>query len=327
VLKSEKGEMLMKRLLTLMLILVGLVSSLTTLAQTPPAQQAAPSPKVESLLEIYDLKTGQRTVVHREPVRFEAPNWTHDGKYLLINRQGKLYRVPVGGGIPELIDTGAIQQLNNDHGISPDGRQLAISHNNREFAPRDNSMIYVAPIGGGVPRLVTPKAPSYWHGWSPDGKLLAYTAKRDGDFNIFTIPVEGGEERQLTTAQGLDDGPDYSPDGRYIYFNSVRSGLMQVWRMRADGGEQRQLTNDQYNNWFPHPSPDGKKIVFISYLDPIDPGTHPANKNVALRLLDPQTGKVSELCRLFGGQGTINVSSWSPDSGRFAFVSYRIIPE
>ena len=317
----------MKRLLTLMLIVAGLVSSLTTLAQTPPVPQTAPAPKVESSLEIYDLKTGQRTVVHREPARFEAPNWTRDGKYLLINRQGKLYRVPVGGGMPEFIDTGAIQQLNNDHGISPDGRQLAISHNNREFAPRDNSMIYVAPIGGGVPRLVTPKAPSYWHGWSPDGKLLAYTAKRDGDFNIFTIPVEGGEERQLTTAQGLDDGPDYSPDGRYIYFNSVRSGLMQVWRMRADGGEQRQLTNDQYNNWFPHPSPDGKKIVLISYLDPIDPATHPANKNVALRLLDPRTGKVRELCRLFGGQGTINVSSWSPDSGRFAFVSYRIISE
>jgi dipeptidyl aminopeptidase/acylaminoacyl peptidase len=202
---------------------------------------------------------------------------------------------------------------------------LAISHNNREFAPRDNSMIYVAADrwrsaapGDAESAIVLARLVT---GWS---KLLAYTAKRDGDFNIFTIPVEGGEERQLTTAPGLDDGPDYSPDGRYIYFNSVRSGLMQIWRMRADGGEQSQLTNDQYNNWFPHPSPDGKKIVFISYLDPIDPATHPANKNVALRLLDPQTGKVRELGRLFGGQGTINVPSWSPDSGRFAFVSYRI---
>jgi TolB protein len=295
-----------------------------------------PAPKVESLLEIYDLQTGRRTVVYREAARFEAPNWTLDGKFLLINRQGRLYRVPVGGGTPEPIDTGSIQQLNNDHGLSPDGRQLAISHNNREFAPRDNSMIYVLPSTGGTPRLVTPKAPSYWHGWSPDGRLLAYTAKRDGDFNIFTIPVEGGEERQLTTAPGLDDGPDYSPDGRYIYFNAYRpnqagrsdqSGTMQLWRMRADGSEQVQLTSDQYNNWFPHPAPDGKKIVFISYLDPIDPATHPANKNVALRLLDPRTGKVRELTRLLGGQGTINVPSWSPDSRRFAFVSYRILPE
>lgn len=313
-------------LVVLMLVAAGLVGG-----QTP-----APTPKVESILEIFDLKTGERTVVHREAVRFEAPNWTHDGKYLLINRQGRLYRVPVGGGtpgrpeLPELIDTGAIQQLNNDHGISPDGRQLAISHNNREFAPRDNSMIYVVPIGGGVPRMVTTKAPSYWHGWSPDGKLLAYTAKRDGDFNIFTIPVEGGQERQLTNAVGLDDGPDYSPDGRYIYFNAYRrdrSGTMQLWRMKADGSEQTQLTSDEHNNWFPHPSPDGKKIVFISYLEPIDPATHPANKSVALRLLDPKTGKVRELCRLFGGQGTINVPSWSPDSRRFAFVSYRILPE
>ncbi len=298
-----------------------------------------PAPKVESILEIYDLQTGRRTVVHREAARFEAPNWTRDGKFLLINRQGRLYRVPVSGGTPEIIDTGAIQQLNNDHGLSPDGRQLAISHNNREFAPRDNSMIYVLPSTGGTPRLVTPRAPSYWHGWSPDGRLLAYTAKRDGDFNIFTIPVEGGEERQLTTAPGLDDGPDYSPDGRYIYFNAYRpnqvaqagrsdqSGTMQLWRMRADGSEQVQLTSDQYNNWFPHPAPDGKKIVFITYLDPIDPATHPANKNVALRLLDPRTGKVRELTRLLGGQGTINVPSWSPDSRRFAFVSYRILPE
>jgi len=311
---------MMKMLKMISLMGILLLSGVAVNGQTP-------APKVESILEIYDLKSNQRTVVYREEGRFEAPNWTRDGKYLLINRQGRLYRIPVSGGSPESIDTGSIQQLNNDHGISPDGRLLAISHNNREFAPRDNSMIYVLPIGGGVPRLVTPKAPSYWHGWSPDGKLLAYTAKRDGDFNIFTIPVDGGEERQLTTAPGLDDGPDYSPDGRYIYFNSVRSGRMQIWRMRADGRQQRPLTADEYNNWFPHPSPDGKKIVFISYLDPIDPGTHPANKNVMLRLLDPRRGRVRELARFVGGQGTINVPSWSPDSRRFAFVSYRILSQ
>lgn len=292
--------------------------------QTPAP---SPAPRVESILEIYDLKSGQRTVVHREEGRFEAPNWTPDGRSLLINRQGRLYRVPVKGGAPELIETGEIRQLNNDHGISPDGRMLAISHNNREYSPRENSMIYVAPLTGGTPRLVTPKAPSYWHGWSPDGRLLAYTAKRDGDYNIFTIPVEGGAERQLTTAPGLDDGPDYSPDGRFIYFNSVRSGRMQIWRMNADGSAQTQLTNDELNNWFPHPSPDGRKIVFLSYLEPIDPATHPANKSVALRLLDPRTGRVRELTRLFGGQGTINVPSWSPDSRRFAFVSYRLLSE
>jgi TolB protein len=311
------------RILITLLVLL----SPPVLAQAPPSP---PAPRVESILEIYDLKAGRRTIVHREEGRFEAPNWTLDGKYLLINRQGGLYRVPVVGGRPELIETGEIRQLNNDHGLSPDGRLLAISHNNREYSPRENSMIYLVPLTGGKPRLVTTKAPSYWHGWSPDGRLLAYTAKRDGDYNIFTIPVDAGtgaEERQLTTAPGLDDGPDYSPDGRYIYFNSVRSGRMQIWRMNADGRGQTQLTNDELNNWFPHPSPDGRKIVFLSYLDPIDPSTHPANKNVALRLLDPRNGKVRELTRLFGGQGTINVPSWSPDSRRFAFVSYRLLSE
>lgn len=310
--------MSLRILITLLVLLCPLVG-----AQTP-------APRVESILEIYELKSGRRTIVHREEGRFEAPNWTQDGKYLLINRQGRLYRVPVAGGSPELIETGEIRQLNNDHGLSPNGRMLAISHNNREYGPRENSMIYLVPLTGGTPRLVTTKAPSYWHGWSPDGRLLAYTAKRDGDYNIFTIPVDPGAgtvERQLTTAPGLDDGPDYSPDGRYIYFNSVRSGRMQIWRMNADGREQIQITNDELNNWFPHPSPDGRMIVFISYLDPIDPSTHPANKNVSLRLLDLKSGKSRELTRLFGGQGTINVPSWSPDSRRFAFVSYRLLSE
>jgi Tol biopolymer transport system component len=289
----------------------------------PAAAQQPPRREVESYLEIYDLRTGQRQVVHREEGRFEAPNWTKDGQFLLINRQGKLYRLPVKGGSPQEIPTGFANQLNNDHGISPDGKMLAISHNNREIAPRENSAIYVVPLDGGTPRPVTSQVPSYWHGWSPNGRLLAYVAKRNGDYNIFTIPVEGGEERQLTDAPGLDDGPDYTPDGRHIYFNSVRSGKMQIWRMKADGSGQTQVTTDGFNNWFPHPSPDGKRVVFLSYLEPIDPATHPANQPVALRLLDLATGEVRELCRLMGGQGTINVPSWSPDGQRFAFVSYH----
>ncbi len=299
---------------------VAILASLTfsVLAQTTPP------PRVESILEIYDLKTGRRSVVHREEARFEAPNWTRDGQYLLINRQGLLYRVPVAGGAPVEIPTDFARQLNNDHGISPDGRLLAISHSNREIAPRDNSTIYIVPIEGGRPRQVTTKVPSYWHGWSPDGRTLAYAARRDGDFDVWTISVNGGEETRLTTAPGLDDGPEYSPDGRYIYFNSVRSGRMQIWRMRSDGREQTQLTSDEYNNWFAHPAPDGRSFVFISYIDPVDPSTHPAYKNVMLRLFDLKTGKIRELCRLFGGQGTINVPSWSPDGRRFAFVSYRL---
>ena len=165
------------------------------------------------------------------------------------------------GGGAELLDTGGQIHCNNDHGISPDGTQLAISDQTQD----GKSRIYVLPIAGGTPRLVTPKAPSYWHGWSPDGKTLAYCAERNGEFDIYTIPVEGGEETRLTTAPGLDDGPDYSPDGKYIYFNSERTGRMQIWRMKPDGSEQEQITSDDYNNWFAHPSPDGRWIVFLSY--------------------------------------------------------------
>jgi Tol biopolymer transport system component len=172
--------------------------------------------------------------------------------------------------------------------------------------------------------LITESAPSYWHGWSPDGKTLAYCAERNGEFDIYTISATGGAETRLTTAQGLDDGPDYSPDGRFIYFNSDRTGRMQIWRMRTDGTEQEQITRDEWNNWFPHPSPDGRSLVFLSY-EP-DVKGHPENKDVTLRLLNLQSRNVQVIARLFGGQGTINVPSWSPDSRRLAFVSYQLIP-
>ena len=172
---------------------------------------------------------------------------------------------------------------------------------------------------------MTEKAPSYLHGWSPDGKTLAFCGDRNGNFDVYTIPVAGGEEKRLTTAEGLDDGPEYSPDGNYIYFNSVRSGSMQVWRMKSDGSEQEQLTNDEYNNWFPHVSPDGNRIVFISFNKDVPAGQHPPDKEVVLRTMTLSNKRITVLTKLFGGQGTINVNSWSPDSRRLAFVSYQYI--
>jgi Tol biopolymer transport system component len=184
-------------------------------------------------------------------------------------------------------------------------------------------LIYVLPSEGGKPRRVTQLGPSYWHGWSPDGKTLAYCAERGGEYDVYTISVDGGEETRLTTATGLDDGPDYSADGQYIYFNSVRTGKMEIWRMKTDGSEQEQITSDEYNNWFPHPSPDGKWIAFLSY-EP-DVAGHPPNKDVMLRIMPAGGGEIEVLAKLFGGQGTINVPSWSPDSANLAFVSYRLV--
>src|SRR6059058_498021 len=180
------------------------------------------------------------------------------------------------------------------------------------------ALIYMS---GGTPRRVTQLGPSYLHGWSPDGKFLVYTGERGGEFDVYRIPVGGGEETRLTTAPGLDDGPEYSPDGAYIYFNSVRSGTMQLWRMRPDGSAQEQLTSDQYNNWFPHVSPDGKWIVFLSFMRDVAPNDHPFYKPVYLRLMPAAGGSARVIAYVYGGQGTINVPSWSPDSRRVAFVS------
>lgn len=275
---------------------------------------------LESSLEIIDIDSGNRRVVHHFADHIEAPNWSPDGSYLLYNSNGRIYTIPVEGGEPELLDTGFATQVNNDHGISPDGTQLVVSDQSRD----GQSRIYVLPIEGGTPRLVTPLAPSYWHGWSPDGGTLAYVGQREDEFDIYTIPVEGGEETRLTTAPGLDDGPDYSPDGAYIYFNSVRTGTMQIYRMRADGSDEEQVTSDAYNDWFPHPSPDGQWIAFLSYEPDVE--GHPANQDVMLRIMPAGGGEPRVLARLFGGQGTINVPSWSPDSRSFAFVSYRLVP-
>jgi len=277
-------------------------------------------PVTESSLEIISIETGERRVVYRAKDHFEAPNWSQDGKYLLFNSHGRLYTVPAAGGQPRLLDTGFAIKCNNDHGISPDGNWLVVSDDSRGGGSR----IYILPITGGEPRLVPGKAPSYWHGWSPDGKTLAYPAQRDGEFDIYTIPVEGGAETRLTDAPGLDDGSEYTPDGEYIYFNSVRTGVMKIWRMRTDGSGQEQMTfNEEYADWFPHPSPDGKWVVFLSFDKSVE--GHPPDKDVVLRIMPLSGGEPSVLTRLFGGQGTINVPSWAPDSRHFAFVSYRLV--
>jgi len=275
---------------------------------------------LESTLETIDVETGQRRIVSRVKRHIEAPNWFHSGETLLYNSGGKLYSIPVKGGSESLIPTGEATQCNNDHGFSPDGKWIALSNNTVDRG----SLIYIAPSEGGRPRLVTKLGPSYWHGWSPDGKKLAYCAQRNDEYDIYTINIDGSQETRLTDAPGLDDGPEYSPDGKYIYFNSERSGLMKIWRMLANGQQQEQVTfDDAYADWFPHPSPDGKWLVFLSYDKSIE--GHPANQEIVLRLMPGAGGEPKILAHLFGGQGTINVPSWSPDSKKFAFVSYRLV--
>lgn len=278
-----------------------------------------------SYIQTVDIETGRIETVLRINEHFEAPNWHPDG-YLIVNSKGKLYTLDLKTKKLNLLDTGFANQCNNDHGISPDNQWLAISHNDKDNPSSKSykSAIFIMPINGGEPKRITANVPSYWHGWSPNGKTLAYCAERNGNFDIYTIGVDGGKEKRLTTAEGLDDGPEYSPDGKYIYFNSYRTGHMQIWRMNANGKKPEQLTFDENSNWFPHPSPDGKWIAYIAYTSD-QKQNHLFGKQVKLRLMNIETKVIRDITPVFfGGQGTINVPSWSPDSKKLAFVSYSV---
>lgn len=277
----------------------------------------------QSILQVYHVETGEIETLAEFDYLIEAPNWSKDGKFLVYNSEGKIFRFDLKTKESTEIPTGFADNCNNDHVLSPDGVSIAVSHHTKEDG---QSRIYTVPINGGIPRLITPMAPSYLHGWSPGGKTLAYCAERNGEYDIYTIPAEGGEEKRLTDTPGLNDGPEYDSTGEYIWFNSVRSGLMQAFRMNADGTEQTQMTFEQdWNLWFPHVSPDGKWVVTLGYRKgDVRPCEHVPHKNVELKLIPAQGGMVKTIVSLFGGQGTINVNSWSPDSKRFAFVRYQI---
>jgi beta-glucosidase len=277
-----------------------------------------------SNLEILDVASGNATIVHSYRGSFQAPNWTHDGKALIYAQEGHLYRFDLASRSPGVINTGFATRNNNDHVLSFDGRMMAISHHAVEDSGA--SIVYTVPTTGGTPKRVTAKGPSYFHGWSPDGRWLVYTGQRKGDFDIYKISVGGGEETRLTSTKGLDDGPEYTPDGAFIYFNSARTGRMQIWRMRPDGSGQEQITNDSFNNWFPHVSPDGNSIAFISFPLDVAADDHPFYKHVMLRLMPIGGGPSRVIAYVYGGQGTINVPSWSPDGKRLAFVSNSTMP-
>lgn len=275
------------------------------------------SPALYSTLQTIGIGESARAVYTAEE-HFEAPNWTRDGRSLIFDEEGKVMTIPASGGTPEAIPVGDATRCNGSHGVSPDGRWLAITCST---PGKPEPRVYIVPLRGGTPRLVTEHPDSYFHSWSPDGRTIVFTRPSHGSGNIFAISVDGGPERALTTGSGISDDPDYSPDGRYIYFNSDRGGTMQIWRMRPDGSAPEQITDDSLVNWTPHPSPDGKSILILSYAQ----GTtgHPANRDVTLRLLSLRDRRMRVLVHLVGGSGTDNTSSWAPDSRHLAFVSYR----
>lgn len=270
-----------------------------------------------SELCIFDLATGTAEVLLRHDGHIEAPNWHPDG-YLLVNGGGRLFRVDLSDPHLVPIDTGFATALNNDHGISPDGTMLAIS----DKVETGKSAIYLLPVTGGVPVRVTEQVPSWWHGWSPDGARLAYVGvRRAGQpISLYTCALDGSDE--ICLAEDFDhiDGPDYTPDGQWIWFNGEKGGAVDLWRIRPDGSGLERMTHDDAVNWFPHPSPDGEHVVYLAY--PAGTQGHPADLDVSLRIMPAAGGATRHLVDLFGGQGTLNVPSWAPDSARFAFMRF-----
>jgi TolB protein len=296
-------------------------SNVTLEPLSPPASAAL---ALYSTLQTIQIDESARvaTMVYTSRALSQAPNWSKDGAYLIFNQDGRLWKIPAKGGTPEALDVASLSRCNGSHGFSPDGKWLAISCSSPD---KPESHVYIVPSGGGTPRLVTENPGSYWHSWSPDGRTILFTRPvKGGGGNIYAISADGGTETPLTTGTEVNDDPDYSPDGQYIYFNSNRSGNMQIWRMHPDGTSPEQITSDDLNNWTPHISPDGQSMVFLTY-DKGETG-HPANKDIALRIMSLSDRKVRVLVNLTGGSGTINVPSWSPDSRHLAFVSYQMLP-
>lgn len=276
---------------------------------------------IGSHLEVMDVQTGHRKILLSVPNSIQAPNWTRDGKNLIYNSSaGLLYKYHLDNHSVSQLNTGFAKSNNNDHVISFDGRMMAISNH---VGDKRISTIFTLPIDGSDQplQITADSAHSYLHSWSPNGKELIFTGQRNGIFDIYSVDVVTKKETRLTNNPTLDDGPEYTPDGKWIYFNSVRTGTMKIWRMKPDGSQQEQVTFDEYNDWFPHISPDGKLIVYLSFPKEIDPSSHPFYQKVYLRLMSASGGVPKTIAYIFGGQGTINVPSWSPDSKRIAFVS------
>ncbi|WP_230582071.1 TolB family protein [Xanthomonas arboricola] len=269
-------------------------------------------------------ETRARRIFVIDDVMLEAPNWLPTGEALLLNGDGKPFLLMLDPSELRSWEIEDLPPVNNDHVVDRLGRHVYLS--------ADDGHIYRAALNferAGAKRISQSEDLMHFlHGIHPtDGRLAFVGVHRrpsagEHPAQIYTMTIAGGDYRQLTRGPGAADGCEHSPDGQWIYFSSeCFDGHMQIGRMRCDGTELTQLTFDQCSNWFPHVSPDGRRVAYLAYA----PGTtgHPGDVWVDIRLVEDHDWQSAKtVARVFGGQGTMNVNSWSPDSKQFAYVTY-----
>ena len=324
---------------------VGLLFAVTTLAAQNATQPGAvaPRPKYRTHFVIYDVQKKTTETIFTVEGEWHAPNWTPDGEYIVSDMGGDLYRIPVSGataGNPEKIRVSQKMMATNDHALSWDGTQIAITGlipplpKTIRSAADIHNPLFIMNMDGSHAREVHL---GWLHGWSPDGKYVVYVQYHGDNFDIYRINADGSGEMLMTTNKAQDDGPEYAADGKWVYFCSNRSGKWDGWRMPADGAGPddklaERITNGDTQDWFPHISPDGKWLYTISY--PMD---HPDHQYVGdgmkiklLRLENGVGAKGADLTTVrtfFGGQGSGNTGGWAHDSKKFAWTEYETLPD
>jgi len=307
-----------------------------------PAQSAVAAPQYRTHFVIYDVQKKATSTLFTIEGEWHAPNWTPNGKYIISDMGGDLYRIPVHGasaGKPEKIGISQKMMATNDHALSWDGKQIAItgiapSTAKIRSAADIHNPLFIMKIDGSNAREVHL---GWLHAWSPDGKYVSYVQYHGDNFDIYRINTDGSGELLMTTNKAQDDGPEYSADGKWVYFCSNRSGKWDGWRMPAAGaGPDDKLAEKithgtDTQDWFPHVSLDGKWLYTISY--PIDhPDHNYVGDGIKIKLLSLENGvaaKGAELTTVrtfFGGQGSANTGGWAPDSRKFAWTEYETLP-
>lgn len=298
-------------------------------------------PGQTSRVHVYDVETRTaRLVFASDTVLVEAPN-VLDADTLVLNGDGDLWLLPLPEAGIVLDETAlvpvpmdGVPEINNDHVLDPSGESVVVS-------ARDGELYRVPLPAGGAGVRITDTARAlpvvrkyYLHGIAPDGSALAAIVGDLSEDGVWTTDVAlvdpvTGEPTFLTRDEHPTDGCSYAGD--VLLFNTERftPGTAQLAALRDGSTEPVQITGDERVNWFPHVSPDGIHLLYLSY----EPGVqgHPADHRVELRLLPGVLARGARiavvpetLVALDGGQGTVNVPPWAPDSSWFAYCDYPV---